>query len=32
MINTSKISLEAAADLIISYIELRQKRAAEKKA
>ena len=32
MINTGKISLEAAADLIISYIELRQKRAAEKKA
>lgn len=32
MINTSKISLEAAADLIVSYIELRQKRAAEKKA
>lgn len=32
MINTSKISLEAAADLIISYIELRQKRAAEKNA
>ncbi|MCB5725392.1 AAA family ATPase [Mitsuokella jalaludinii] len=29
MINTSKISLEAAADLIISYIELRQKKAAE---
>ena len=28
MINTSKISLEAAADLIISYIELRQKKAA----
>ena len=29
MINTSKISLEAAADLIISYIELRQKNAAK---
>ena len=29
MINTSKISLEAAADLIISYIELRQKKTAE---
>ncbi|WP_296828692.1 AAA family ATPase [uncultured Megasphaera sp.] len=31
MINTSKISLEAAADLIISYIELRQNEASEKK-
>ena len=29
MINTSKISLEAAADLIISYIELRQKKAVD---